>query len=246
MLAVLGVVGVAAYGLVSVLVGARLLRLAARSGQLPEAALGAGLLVGVLLGYLPETLVTSTDWASPTVRGAVLAGTQIGIRLAALSILFFTWRVFRRDEAWARLLGGGIALAMAASWVGFPSFHADIESRSDWLWYEVFVVSRFLALAWGATESAREYRASRLRLRLGLADPAVSRRFLLWAVALGASALLMGSTLWAELSGVDPTAAGWVLLESAFGLVGAVALWLTFLGGPMRDDDAGAEAAPTE
>ncbi len=38
----------------------------------------------------------------------------------------------------------------------------------------------------------------------------------------------MGTTIWASALGVDPTVAGWILLESLLGLVGAVSFWLTF------------------
>ena len=47
---------------------------------------------------------------------------------------------------------------------------------ADWL--------RGIALLWGGTESLRYWRLLRKRIALGLADPIVARRFLLWGVAL--------------------------------------------------------------
>jgi hypothetical protein len=83
-------------------------------------------------------------------------------------------------------------------------------------------VARFVAIEVGGFARLRR------RLRLGLADPLVADRFLLWAIGLSAMALLMASTILAPAAGVDPAAPGWVLLESLAGLVGAVSLGVAF------------------
>jgi len=220
--------GLVLYGVASLVAGIRLLALATRTWALPELSLGAGLVVGVVAGYVPETVVLATDWAAPAAERGILAVTQVAIRLAALAILFFTWRVFRPDETWALWVFGILVGALVVSWVGFPLTQIHALTLAERVWYEVFAVARSACLAWGALESFRCWRTGLRRGRLGLSDPLVTNRFLLWSIALGASALLMGSTIWAGLAGVDPSSPAWVLLESLFGSVGAVGLWLTF------------------
>jgi len=177
---------------------------------------------------VPETIALSTDLISPASEELVLGITQVAIRIAALSILVFTWRVFRRGSIWATCLAGLLAVALFVSYFGFPFTRIHAATAMDRLWYDVFAVARTICLAWGSVESLVYHRGARRRLRLGLADPLVTDRFLLWGIGLAATATLMGSTLWASALGVDPSIPAWVLTESLLGLMGAVPIWLTF------------------
>jgi len=225
---ILGALGLVAFAVSSICVGARCLVRGIRSRALPELSVGIGFLVGVLLGYLPETIATSTDLLSSNLSSAVLLGTQVAIRIAALAVMVFTIAVFHRDDALGLGLFLLVVLALVASWIAFPHFASHAESPRDRLWYEVFAVARSFAVAWGAAESLAYYRKSLRRVRIGLADPVVTDRFGLWGLGLAALAGLMASTTLAAVAGVDPTSFGWVLLESTLGLVGALCLWLAF------------------
>lgn len=228
MIAVLGAAGLVAFAVASVAIGARLLAVGVRTRTGPELALGCGFLVGAVAGYVPETLVLSTDLLPADVERAVLAATQVAIRLAAVAVLAFTVHVFRHGNRWAHALAAAIVAALALSWLAFPTTQIYAQTPGDRIWYDVFAVARSAAIGWGALESLRYWRRARRRQRLGLADPLVAERFLLWGVGLGAMTALMASTLLARAAGVDPAAPGWVLLESLAGLVGAATLWLTF------------------
>lgn len=227
-MAILSAVGLVLYGVASLVAGIRLLVLSCRTHGLPELSLGAGLVVGVVAGYVPETVVLATDWFPPAQERAILAVTQVAIRFAALAILFFTWRVFQPDARWARGVFFGLLTALVASWLAFPYTQIQALTLAERIWYEVFAVARSACLAWGALEAFRCWRTGLRRGRLGLADAMVTNRFLLWSIALGASAVLMGSTIWAGLAGADPSSPAWVLCESLVGSLGAVGLWLTF------------------
>jgi hypothetical protein len=231
MIEVLGAAGLLAFLVSSATIGVRLLNLARRTRGVPELALGAGFLVGCVAGYVPETIVLSTDVLSPAGESVVLAITQVAIRLAALSVLVFTWQVFRADEPWARVFTVAVAVALLMSWLAFPYTRIQADNARDLFWYDFYAVARSVAVGWGAVESLRYYRGSLRRMRLGLVDATATRRFLMWGVGLAAMTVLMASTLLAEVFGVDPAVAGWVLLESTAGLVGAAALWLTFFPG---------------
>lgn len=205
MIEILGAVGLVAFAISSLAIGVRLLLLGRRTRGVPELAVGLGFVIGCVVGYVPETIVLSSDFLSPEREATVLAVTQVAIRLAAV-----------------------LVVALAISWIAFPYTRIYAESSRDLFWYDFFAMARSLALAWGAAESLIYYAKSRRRMRLGLAEALVTNRFLLWGIGLASLTLLMASTLLASLLGVDPALSGWVLLESLAGLVGASTLWLTF------------------
>ncbi len=228
MFEILGAVGLLAFAVSSVSVGVRCIVRGVATGAVPELSVGVGFVVGVLFGYVPESLATSTELFSQELSSTILASTQVAIRVAAIAVMVFTLSVFGggRPVRWA--VFGSLVVALVASWVAFPSYLAQAETPRDALWYEVFSVARSLAVAWGAAESFAYYRMAVRRRSLGLSDPVVTNRFLLWAIGLASLTGLMASTTLAKAVGVDPTAYTWLLLESSMGLVGAVALWLAF------------------
>lgn len=228
MFEIFGAVGLVAFAVSSVAVGLRCIRRGLASGALPELSVGVGFLVGVLVGYVPESLATSTDWFTPTQSDAILAVTQVAIRVAAVAVMVFTLSVFGRRGGLGWGLFGVLSLALVASWVAFPHYVDRAATPADAFWYEVFSVARSLAVAWGAVESLVYYRMAARRASLGLSDPVVTNRFLLWGIGLAALTVLMASTTLAKGLGVDPTAYAWLLFESLMGLVGAVGLWLAF------------------
>ncbi len=86
-------------------------------------------------------------------------------------------------------------------------------------------------LCWGSFEALRFWLRMRRRLALGLANPEVANRFLLWGIGAGTAGL--GSaigTLFAIVTGVSYLEAAWmVALLSGLGFIAAVAMWLAFL-----------------
>jgi hypothetical protein len=228
MIEVLGALGLLAFLISSVTIGVRLLMIGASTRKLPEIAIGLGFVIGAVVGYVPETIVLSTDLMSPRVETSVLAVTQVALRGAPVAILVFTIAVFRPTEVWARALGAVILAALVVSWLAFPNTRVFAQSPADVFWYDVFAVSRSVAAAWGATESFLFYRRAKRQVRLGLISPVLCDRFLLWGIGLTALTALLATTIWAALLGIDPATSGWVLLESLLGVIGAVTLWLTF------------------
>lgn len=228
MIEILGAIGMVAFLISSATIGVRLLLLYRRTGQIPELALAIGFLVGGVLGYAPETVFLSLDLVSPELEASGLLVTQLAIRTAALSLLFFTYFVFRPGVVWAR---GGVALLfglLMLSWWMFPQTQTYAKTTADQLWYNVFTVARSVCIGWGAVESFVYYSKLKRRAEIGLSDPILTHRFLMWGIGLSAMTLLMASTLLAAWVGVDPTVSGWVLLESTTGMLGAITLWLTF------------------
>jgi hypothetical protein len=181
--------GTVAFVLVSLVIGVRLVRLALRTGEKPELYLGLGILGTAVFGYgaqigsvilrggLAGTLEPTPMAVALTFFGKLLH--DAGLTL----VLVFVLKVFRRNEAGARMLLG---IAVSTLWIGmiglgFTGGYRDIMQQNVFWWMEYGVVWTYPL--WGAYESFRYHRRMRRRARIGLADPLVANRFLLWGLA---------------------------------------------------------------
>ena len=97
MVEALGAVGVVAYGLASIVVGVRCLMLASATKTLPEFAIGTGLVVGVLIGFVPENIVQFSDSFSKEMSVLLLSTASVAIRVTAMCVVVFTVAVFRKN-----------------------------------------------------------------------------------------------------------------------------------------------------
>ncbi len=222
-------VGVLVMVVADSVVGLRLLRLAWRSRQLPEALLGTTLIGFAGVGYpLSITARRAAEagevWAEPLL-GAALAA-QNG---ACIAMLVFTWWTFRRTTgARIGLLLGLLALVTspiaplagaAASWDSGPFYALGFAGRAG-------------AFAWASTEAWLYWQRLRRQARLGIGpqDAAVLDRFRLWGI--GSAAVVVGFALFlgARLAGLDVARNPWLLVStSAAGLISGITIWLAFL-----------------
>ena len=174
-------------------VAVRLLLLARRSRELPELMLGLTLLVGGTLGATIEAgALTMRPTAAPELVGTMLlVGKCCG--LVSLSCQgVFVWKVFRPAARWALPFIAAYVATAAAAIGGFwlhGTFSTGLVPMS-WFWLEL--VARCAGSIWLVVESIHYYGLVRRRLRLGLAEPVLVNRFLLWAIAgvLGVAMLL--------------------------------------------------------
>jgi hypothetical protein len=159
--------------------GARLLHLGGRTGGRPERLLGVSfLLMG--LGYVctesPYAIGNEALLAAFSFTGRVLW--DIGM----LAMLLFNRHVFRPQEAWARYLTLGTGLLLAAG-LCTAAFEGDwdgydvLGSRGFWLEW----VGQVIPMLWTACEALAQFSKGRRRLAIGLSDPLVCNRYLLWA-----------------------------------------------------------------
>lgn len=177
-----------AFVLASALVSLRLIGLAVRTRQRPELLLGLGILGTAVLGY--GVLI-----AAAILRGGVAttASNDFERALHALGgilhdagvtmVILFVLTVFRPHERWARVL---TAVALLMLWGGHFGWELTNRYRSTlpgngfwWLRYAVI----WTYPLWTMVESYRYYALLRRRSALGLADPLVTNRFLLWGSA---------------------------------------------------------------
>jgi len=203
-------------------IGWRLLR----SGEpgAPERALGcyflcystlsAGLSTTLYMGWSDPSLALP-DRLERLMNAAYFSLASLGI----FALLVFVRRTFRPREGWARGLvaGTSAALVLGAIGVGWSEgFEVRVLNGPA---YWISWAAREIGFVWVALEALRWWGAMRRRLRLGLADPLVANRFLLWS-AWGTSVALLGCS--------DPIARVWYFLRA-----GSATLWIPEIGHPI-------------
>lgn len=174
----------AAYLLAVGVVGCRLLMLARRTRQLPELLLGLSLLLGGTLGGpLEGAAMAGKGEFDPAVAGGLLVAGKL-FAMAALALqCAFIWRVFRPSEPWAPWLFALIVAIPIAAFAGSLAGGMASSGEIPFLWFWVDLIARVGASCWLVAEGARYYGMMKRRLALGLADPLLTNRFLLWTLA---------------------------------------------------------------
>lgn len=221
-------------GLASVLtcwiVGGRLLALARRTRRTPELLIGLGLL---LVGGFWSPLVAVGRQATElpdALRAALIVAGALSAFAGVGSLALFNWRVFR-PTPWAGALAAGVSAALVACFAsqsiepGWLAYARD--ERGPWLAATWVVVVNY---AWANFESWSHYRMLARRRRLGLADPLVTDRMRLWALALLASLIATTTAAACQSLGVPMGGTAVGLWLSGFAAVSAAGcLWLAFL-----------------
>lgn len=227
------------------LLGLHLARIAQRSHALPDRLLSTFFLL-IAIGVPPRMIsvdiatrvgLTWTNFWFTTAANFVIGG-----GLACLAA--FTWQVFRPESARAKKAFLGFVAAIAVVFVsGATSLEAAAGSGPVAI---AFNGLGAVALLWSFVECVLYYGTMRRRRALGMADPIVTNRFLLWSLWTGAIALqaiLMMSLrigLWSTGAGEvisgghDPGGSWLALIGAAKGLLAVVApaavvsVWLSF------------------
>jgi hypothetical protein len=179
----LGPAGYLILGLLCLL-GARLIALAVRTRKLPELWIGLFFMLTAPGGGL---VLRALELVGRSPAARVMA--VVGLCLVALGTVpgyIFTYTVFRPGRRWA--LGLAVAGSVLCLWgcfaqLGGLSLHIDASGpRMD------FVLARVVCFGWSTYESLRLYFMMKRRLAVGLGDPVVGNRFLLfawWSTAMG-------------------------------------------------------------
>jgi hypothetical protein len=211
-------------------VGVRLLALARHTRALPEATLGAALLLLGAIGYPLAAAARRGVLAAQGADAHLLGAGLLAQDVACFAMYLHVARTFRSGARWAAVLAAAGGLALATSWVGQALSGTGFEPGAAGAAYYLGLGSRAGAFAWAAFESLRCHALARRRLRLGLADPMVTDRFRVFGVASCAVFTAFVLFLIGRLTGSSAAEPTWVLAStSAAGLVAAVATWLAFL-----------------
>ena len=213
-------------------VGVRLAWMARRAPSSPEFLLGSGMVVIGLLGY-PLGLVSGLGRGSMAeVSIPVWLASFVAIDVGLLCIYGFTWRVFRPDAAWARSLVAAAGVLLAGVTLG--QLHALVSAPPEASsadvslpWTLPFLVGSATCFLWTGIESGVQHRMARRRVAVGLGNPVVANRFVLWAV-FGAAATVINLASAVSLAmGVHGGSSPAVQLTT--GVCGAVAAGAIYL-----------------
>lgn len=214
------------------IVALRMLLLARRTGERPELLLGLSLLLGGTIGSTME----AGGLSAAGQLGAANAGKLIAVGKAFGIFGFgcqgiFIWHVFRPTERWAPILFLSLLGVMLVACFGFGWTGTYTTASIDVLWFAVELLARMAFPVWLMTESLLYYGQMRKRLALGLADPVVTNRFLLWG-GIGALSILLLLTSVPPIF-LDPIADEGLLLAdlllfSGCGVILSGIFWVAF------------------
>jgi len=224
--------GFLAFFVVALAVGVRLLGLAARTRQLPELLMGVGVLGIGPLGFGGMVLALALDGRAPGAARVAAGAATLAVSLGVAAKYLFDWRIYRPDRRGAAV-AAALGIAGVAASYGLEA-HASGFAPAAWRgagWHLLRQALQVGCLLWGAGEAFVYWGKMRRRQALGLAEPLVTNRFLLWGVGAGAAGIGSAIGTGVQLvTGGAPLDMPWLTLCSSFhGMVAAVALWLAFL-----------------
>ena len=214
--------------------GVKLLLLASRSRQVPELSLGLAfvlMIVGIpLAGASGLGRGTVSEVSSPLLAIALLL-----LAVAITGQAVFTWRTFRINAKWALTLV--LVVAVTTLSAAISVVHTVQTATPEALAKEATnggILSLRLPLLivyfWTSIEGALQYRMARRRQILGLGDPVVTNRFLLWASVGGFAFLNSLTSAILHLKGMTPSSDPIAAACLAFGgALGSVFLYLVFM-----------------
>jgi len=224
-------IGFVAFLVSSLVIGVRLLVLWRRTRQLPELLIACGILGIGPVGLTFVMVATSGEQMFPTLASVCLAAGLLSTSGGAFAAAIFNWRVFRPDVPWLRLVLGAMAVLFVGSfiWEAISSGFANPTEAYSGLRLPSLLSTSILL--WGAAESLRYYAMMRRRAKLGLADPLVTNRFLLWGLGIGAAGVGSAISVTAQtVTGQNMLAIPWVTLSNSFhGFTAAVLMWVAFI-----------------
>ena len=224
-------IGFVAFLVSSLVIGIRLLVLWSRTRQLPELLIAFGILGIGPVGFAFTLVGTSGGEPLPTLASVCLAAALLSTSAGAFAAAIFNWRVFRPDVPWLRLVVGvaGVLFVGSFIWEAISTGFTDPTTVGSG--FRPHSMLSTTILLWGGAESLRYYAMMRRRAKLGLADPLVTNRFLLWGLGIGAAGLGSAiSTTATGITGQHMLAIPWVTVSNSLhGFTAAVLMWVAFI-----------------
>jgi hypothetical protein len=220
-----------------VTLGVRLVALARRTKQVPEALLAAHFLLSCTLGYILQGsghALAMEPGASRPLVATILATGHAASVLGVGSVVVFNYLVFRRGTLLGRtLVVIGIGM-LVTGYAGYGASGGFWHGRPSGFWFWLLYAGFTAVSVWTLVEPLLYYVALRKRLRLGLADPLVVDRLLLWGIgslarfamlAVGAYSMLH---LTGDVSELAAIAAPTLFASGIAGLIVAICYGLAF------------------
>lgn len=215
-------------------VGLRLLWLALHGGGGPAWSCGLGFTLIALVGY-PLSFASGVGLRSAGDVNHAMAAAGVLFTAAGLSSFFaFSLTVFRLRAAWAWALtvaGIGVLAVTAFGQIGAlaEAERSTPSGEAIYWWGRTTSFVCLVCYGWLGTEGLLEWRKSRRRIALGLGDPVVSNRFLMFGL-FGVSTTLLVGVLFAlqATSAEGSRSLAGQLAMAAFGSASSLAAGLAF------------------
>jgi len=211
--------------LMGLVVGARLVRIAAYTYQTPELTIGLSYVLTAGFGF-PPMILSAEVWRTQRDLAELLqvfASFPICAGLLAISI--GVWRIFRPTRRWPLWVVTAIWCGTALC-LGLALGAADHEGFRIWFWRAVNFAT--LGWLWMSVEAFLLFDRLRRRARYGLANAEVANRVLLWGVA-SVAAVTSSLLGWMMLDLRDPGLLFTLRIGQSAAQWGCVlAMWLAF------------------
>ncbi|MDX1650492.1 MAG: hypothetical protein R3263_11625, partial [Myxococcota bacterium] len=150
--------------------------------------------------------------------------------LGFVGLYAFNTMVFASGRPLAVAVSAAGCLVLAVAVVGGAAAGAESFQRMDSPWYWANFVGHAGAFVWSAVAGLRQHGLARRRQALGLAEPVVTNRFLLWGLfgVFATTLLVVGAlgTGFAENPLQPPL--GVALTISVLGIGASTCMWLAF------------------
>ncbi len=222
-------IGSTTAGLVYVVLGARLIRLGIRTRSAAEWLLGLTFIMWAL-SYVPWVIAVAFQ-GQFALESQILIASRIATNLGAIGIAFFPLLAFRRGSTWAKRLSVSIAICVILGIAG-SIWAGDLEGveplTNVWWWLEW--IGDIAPAIWIGAEGLHHYGTTRPRVRLGLCEPIVGHRYLLWGIA-GVFWTLLGFVVVGQYVEFWATRSWSAVLDNLVGFCDIAALamiWLVF------------------
>lgn len=169
-------------GLAYFAVGVRLVRLGNRTRSASEWVLGLTFLIWSL-SYVFWVALAAVQ-GQPALESQLIIASRLITNLGGVAIAYFPLLLFRRGSSWAKWLSASIAICLIVGtagsiWTGDPE---GLEPLTNiWWWFEW--IGEVAPSIWIGVEGLHHYGTTRPRVRLGLCEPIVGHRYLLWGIA---------------------------------------------------------------
>jgi hypothetical protein len=190
-----GLLCTVAYCVAALVVGVRLVLLARRTRELPELMIGCGFLTGAMIGYPAGVAAGLLASESSALALTVAAAGSIGLGLSTVFVLVAWWKIYHpasRWGPWVVSIWSVLVAAVVVAELG-RSVAELAPGANPWDPHRLIVEGgAFLAMV---CSGFRYYALLRRRMRVGLADPVVANRILLWNLAASGVTLQCGYML---------------------------------------------------
>jgi len=222
----LQLVGEGAFIVASLALGAKLVLLWRRTGELPELCIGLSFLLGGGIAYLAwfTLAVGAATGANAKLLAPVLLLGLVCTCLGSIANGIGVARIFRPGARWPLPFLCGLA-----AWMGIAAglmLVSPPEMASAAFWAGILAI--LPVYGWAALEAFWLARTLHLRARLGLADPVVVHRMAQWGAS-GVIVVMMTALSFASRLLHGPLMPPWIsALNAGLGVAAAVAIWLGF------------------